>query len=151
PAAGVPLRSASTEVFSLIDVSSGEMIGTMEAARAYSTVHDGAVYLHLGRAYEVVQLDLLERRALLQPFDADWFTQPRRETTTAIERLVERRSVMGVQLSFGNVVVTDVVTGYQRKSLTDHETIDFHALDMPESSFTTQALWYELDDAVLGP
>ncbi|HEY4281394.1 MAG TPA: DEAD/DEAH box helicase [Conexibacter sp.] len=151
PAARVPLRSASTDTFALIDVTSGEMIGTMEAARAFSTAHDGAVYLHLGRAYEVVQLDLRDRRALLEPFDGDWFTQPRRETMTAIERLIERRDAMGVQLSFGNVIVTDLVVGYQRKSLADHETIDFHSLDLPETSFSTQALWYELDDAVLGP
>lgn len=150
PAARVPLRSSTTDVFSLIDVESGEVIGTVEAARAFSTAHDGAVYLHLGRAYEVVQLDLQDRRALLRRFDGDWFTQPRRETMTAIDRLIERRETMGVTLSFGTVVVTDLVVGYQRKSLADHETIDFHALDLPETAFATQALWYELDDAVLG-
>jgi DEAD/DEAH box helicase domain-containing protein len=151
PAARVPLRSSSTDAFALIDVDSGELVGTMEAARAFNTVHDGAVYLHMGRAFEVEQLDLHDRRALLRPFDGDWFTQPRRETMTAIERLIERRETMGVRLSFGTVIVTDLVVGYQRKSLVDHETIDFHALDLPETAFTTQALWYELDDAVLGP
>jgi DEAD/DEAH box helicase domain-containing protein len=144
------LRFSSADVFSLVDVANGEMIGTLEAARAFSTVHDGAVYLHLGRAYEVVQLDLAERRALLQPFGGDWFTQPKRETATAIERLVERREAMGVTLSFGNVVVTEVVTGYQRKALSDHQQIDFRALDLPETAFSTQALWYELDAETLG-
>jgi DEAD/DEAH box helicase domain-containing protein len=151
PAARVPLRASSTDTFALIDVTVGEVIGTMEAARAFSTAHEGAVYLHMGRAYEVRQLDLYDRRAFLEPFDGDWFTQPRRETMTAIERLVERRETMGVTLSFGNVVVTELVTGYQRKSLADHETIDFTSLDLPETAFSTQALWYELDDAVLGP
>lgn len=151
PAARVPLRSASTDNFTMIDVASGEVVGTMEAARAFNTAHDGAVYLHMGRAYEVEQLDLHERRALLRPFDGDWFTQPRRETMTSIERLIERRHTMGVQLTFGTVVVTELVVGYQRKSLVDHEAIDFHSLDLPETAFTTQALWYELDDAVLGP
>jgi DEAD/DEAH box helicase domain-containing protein len=151
PAARVPLRSSSADVFSLIDVACGEMIGTLEAARAFSTAHAGAVYLHLGRAYEVEQLDVVDRRALLRPFDGDWFTQPKRETSTAIERLIERRETMGVQLSFGTVVVTEVVTGYQRKALADHQQIDFHALDLPETAFTTQALWYALEDPVLGP
>ncbi|HYV17014.1 MAG TPA: DEAD/DEAH box helicase [Conexibacter sp.] len=151
PAARVPLRSSSADVFSLIDTSSGELIGTLEAARAFSTAHDGAVYLHLGRAYEVEQLDLADRRALLRPFDGDWFTQPKRETNTAIERLIERRETMGVRLSFGTVVVTEVVTGYQRKALADHQQIDFRALELPETAFTTQALWYELDERTLGP
>ena len=151
PAARVPLRSSSADVFALIDTSSGEMIGTLEAARAFSTAHQGAVYLHLGRAYEVEHLDLVQRRALLRPFDGDWFTQPKRETNTAIELLVERRETMGVLLSFGNVVVTEVVTGYQRKALSDHQQIDFQSLDLPETAFTTQALWYELDERTLGP
>jgi len=150
PAARVPLRSSSTDVVALVDVSSGEVIGTLEAARALSTVHEGAVYLHLGRAYAVAQLDLDDRRALLEPFDGDWFTQPKRETTTAIARVLERRETMGVRLSFGEVVVTELVTGYQRKALADHETLSFHPLDLPETSFATQALWYELDAATLG-
>jgi DEAD/DEAH box helicase domain-containing protein len=151
PASQVALRSASSDTFTLIDVASGEVVGTMEASRAFNTVHDGAVYLHMGRAFEVVALDVHDRRALLRPFDDNWFTQPRRDTTTAIERLIARRETMGVTLSFGTVLVTELVTGYQRKSLVDHETIDFHALDLPETAFSTQALWYELDDAVLGP
>ncbi len=42
PAAKVSLRSASPEHFAIVDVSSGELLGQTEAARAYSTVHDGA-------------------------------------------------------------------------------------------------------------
>ena len=80
---------------------SGELLGTVEAARAFSTVHDGAVYLHLGRSYEVAELDLEARRALVEPFAGDWYTQPKKETDTWIERLLDRREVLGVTLSFG--------------------------------------------------
>src|SRR5271166_5487737 len=48
PAAEVSLRSASPESFAIVDVSSGELLGSTEAARAHSTVHEGAVYMHLG-------------------------------------------------------------------------------------------------------
>src|SRR5207302_7375671 len=65
PAARVALRSASADSFILIDASSGEVIGTVEAARAYTTIHDGAVYLHMGRSYRVLELDLAGRRAML--------------------------------------------------------------------------------------
>ncbi len=75
----VSLRSASPESFAIVDVSSGELLGTTEAARAHSTVHEGAVYMHLGRSYEVRELDLERRRALVAPFDGDWYTQPKRD------------------------------------------------------------------------
>ncbi len=151
PAGRVALRSASADSFVLIDASSGEVFGTIEAARAYSTVHEGAIYLHLGRSYTVLELDLDARRALLEPFSGDYFTQTKRESMTYIERLHERRSTMGVRLSYGAVVYTETVLGYQRKRLQDHEVIDFQSLDLPTVEFQTQALWYELDALIGGP
>jgi len=145
PAAEVSLRSASPDSFVIVDVSSGELIGQTEAARAYSTVHDGAVYLHQGRSYEVRELDLAHRRALVTPFDGDWYTQPKRETETTIERLLDRREALGVTLSFGEVSVSETVLAYQRKLLSDHSLLDMVALDLPQTSFATQAMWFELD------
>ncbi|HEX8976919.1 MAG TPA: DEAD/DEAH box helicase [Solirubrobacteraceae bacterium] len=150
PAARVALRSASAEHFVLIDRASGEVLGTIEASRAYSTVHAGAVYLHLGRSYLVRELDLEARRAMLEPFDGEYFTQTKRESMTYIERLIERRTSHGVTLSFGSVVYSEEVLGYQRKRLRDHEVLDFHALDLPTTEFPTQALWYELDELIDG-
>src|SRR5690349_253990 len=121
PAARVSLRSASPDTFAVVDVTAGELLGTVEAARAHSTVHDGAVYLHMGRSFEVRELDLDARRALVTPFDGNWYTQPKKETMTEIERLLDRRSTLGVELSFGTVTVTEEVHAYQRKRLPDHE------------------------------
>jgi DEAD/DEAH box helicase domain-containing protein len=148
PAARVALRSASADSFVLIDAASGEVLGTVEAGRAYSTVHEGAVYLHMGRAYHVLELDLDSRRAMLEPFTGDYFTQTKRETMTYIERLIERRQTNGVTLSYGSVIYSEVVLGYQRKALQDHSVIDFQSLDLPTVEFSTKALWYELDDLI---
>jgi len=149
PAAKVSLRSSSPDSFAIVDVSSGELLGQTEAARAHSTVHDGAIYLHQGRSYEVRELDLENRRALVAPFNGDWYTQPKRETDTNIERLLDRREALGVTLSFGEVSVTETVLGYQRKRLSDHAQMDLVMLDLPQTSFSTQALWFELDGATL--
>jgi DEAD/DEAH box helicase domain-containing protein len=149
PAGNVSLRSSSPDSFAIVDVSSGELLGQTEAARAHSTVHDGAIYLHMGRSYEVRELDLENRRALVAPFDGGWYTQPKRETDTNIERLLDRRETLGVTLSFGEVSVTETVLGYQRKRLSDHAQVDLVMLDLPQTSFSTQALWFELDGSTL--
>jgi DEAD/DEAH box helicase domain-containing protein len=150
PAAQVSLRSASPESFAIVDVSSGELLGSTEAARAHSTVHEGAIYMHMGRSYEVHELDLEQRRALVSPFDGDWYTQPKSDTDTDIVRLLDRRETLGVTLSFGDVSVTDTVLAYQRRRLSDHAQVDITALDLPSRSFPTQALWFEFDAAELG-
>ena len=149
PAAKVSLRSGSPDSFTVVDINMGEVLGTVEASRAFTTVHDGAIYLHMGRSYSVAELDLDGRRALVQPFSDNWYTQPKKETDTHIERLLDRRDTMGVTLSYGIVSVTETVMAYQRKRLPDHEPIDLCALDLPQTTFTTQALWYELDGSLL--
>jgi DEAD/DEAH box helicase domain-containing protein len=150
PAGAISLRSSSADAYAVLDVSSGELLGSVEAARAASTIHPGAVYLHLGSAYEVIELDGRARRAAVRPFDGDWYTQPKKETDTWIERLLDRREALGVELGFGVISVTEQVVAFQRKRISDHEAIDLQPVDLPAQSFVTQALWYELDDDVLG-
>jgi DEAD/DEAH box helicase domain-containing protein len=149
PAASIALRSASADSVAVVETDAGEVIGTVEAARANWVVHPGAVYLHMGSSYEVVELDQRGRRALVRPFSGDWYTQPKKETDTFIEQVRDRRDVMGVQLSFGVVSVTEQVIAYQKKRVADHEVLDLITLDMPEQQFVTQALWYEIPESLL--
>ena len=68
---------------------------------------------------------------------------------TYIERLLEQRRITsGVTLSYGAVVYSETVLGYQRKRLQDHAVIDFQGLDLPTTEFPTRALWYELDELI---
>ena len=145
PAGAFSLRSAGRDAVTIVDVESGELIGNVDAGPAPSTVHQGAIYLHGGRQFEVATLELGDRRAFVRPFDGDWYTQAKKETDTHIERVLATRSALGVRLHFGTVVVSEQVLAYQRRRISDHEAIDLIALDLPRTSFATQALWYELD------
>ena len=72
------------------------MLGLVERERAGSTVHDGAVYLHLGEQYLVTRLDLDAARALVRPVTVDWYTQVKKETETAIEESLRSRRTRAV-------------------------------------------------------
>ena len=149
-AARIPLRSASADSVAVIERESGEMLGLVEAERAFTTIHPGAVYLHLGRSYEVEQLDVGGRRAVVSRFDGDWYTRPKKETEIYIERIREQRTTLGVELHFGEVSVTEQVIAFQRVSISDQEPFDVVALELPEQHFVTQALWYVLPDRLSG-
>jgi DEAD/DEAH box helicase domain-containing protein len=156
PAGDISLRSASADSVAVVEAASGELLGAVEAERAFTTVHPGAVYLHLGRSYEVRELDLEFRRAVVEKFDGDWYTQPKSETEVFVERVVAAgkdavAAGPGIELSFGEVSVTQQVIAFARKSLAEHEVIDMVALDLPETNFPTQALWYVLGDELAGP
>jgi DEAD/DEAH box helicase domain-containing protein len=167
PAGDISLRSASPDSVAIVERGSGELLGAAEAERAFTTVHPGAVYLHLGRSYEVRELDLEGRRAVVDRFDGDWYTQPKKETEVFIERIVAKSDDpvaartaksddpvgggTGIELFFGEVSVTEQVMAFQRKRLSDHQVIDMVGLDLPETNFPTQALWYVLGEELAGP
>nr|MBA3384920.1 DUF1998 domain-containing protein [Actinomycetota bacterium] len=142
PAARIPLRSTSPDSFTVVDVESGSLLGLVERERAYSTVHDGAVYLHMGEPYLVEALDVDGRRALVAPFSGDWYTQAKKETMTEIAEPLRVQRRLGMEVTFGRVVVTEQVVGYQRKSIRDQSTIDLVRLELPITEFETEAVWY---------
>jgi DEAD/DEAH box helicase domain-containing protein len=145
----IALRSSSTDAYGVINWNEGELVGTVESARAFSTVHPGAVYMHLGASYEVDELDLHDRTALVKPFYGDYYTQPKTETDTFIEEVREQRFIGDVELNFGIVSVSEEVVAYQRKRVNDHEPIDLQPVELPEQNFVTQALWYVMPEKLL--
>jgi DEAD/DEAH box helicase domain-containing protein len=142
PAARVSLRSTGPEAFTIVEGSTGTMLGIVEQERAYSTVHEGAVYLHLGESYRVRELDLDSRTAVVEPFSGDYYTQAKKETSTAILEATKAGRRAGLDLSFGRVVVTEQVVGYQKKSIATQESIDLVALELPQTEFETEAIWF---------
>ncbi|MGA7434958.1 MAG: DEAD/DEAH box helicase [Solirubrobacterales bacterium] len=141
-AASVSLRSSSAENLAVVERGSGEVIGTVEYGRAFTTLHPGAIYMHFGSSYEVEQLDLDGAQAVVHPFDDEWYTRPRMETDVFIDRVLAKKQVAGVELNFGEIAVTDQVIAYQRILTADQEAIDLIDLDLPEQEFRTQGLWY---------
>jgi DEAD/DEAH box helicase domain-containing protein len=149
PAARVSLRSASPDPVLIVEAGAGSVLGTLERERAYSAAHEGAVYLHLGEAYLVRSLDLETGTALVDRFSGDWYTQAKKETMTAIEAAERTEQRLGLDLSFGRVSVTEQVVAYQRKSARDGKVLDLVALDLPASTFETEAIWFLPEPAQL--
>jgi DEAD/DEAH box helicase domain-containing protein len=56
---------------------------------------------------------------------------------------------LGLQLFFGRVVVTEQVVGYQKESIQTQESIELVALDLPQTEFETEAIWFMPDARML--
>jgi DEAD/DEAH box helicase domain-containing protein len=142
PAGQFGLRSSTPDTFAVVDAQSGTVLGIVERERAYSTVHEGAVYLHLGESYLVRELDLQARTAVVTPYSGDYYTQAKKETNTAIEETLRTERRCGLDLAFGRISVTEQVIAYQKKSIRDQSTLETVDLGLPETSFETEAIWY---------
>ncbi len=142
PAAQTNLRSASADSFTVVEAQTGTVLGIVERERAYSTVHEGAIYLHLGESYLVRELDFTARTAVVMPYAGDYYTQAKKETSTAIDEVLRAEQRCGLELTFGRIAVTEQVVAYQKKSVRDQATLETVPLDLPETSFETEAVWY---------
>jgi DEAD/DEAH box helicase domain-containing protein len=149
PAAQVALRATTPDTFAVVEAQTGTVLGLVERERTYSTVHEGAVYLHLGESYLVRELDLQARTAVVTPYNGDYYTQVKKETTTAIEETLRIERRCGLDLAFGRVSVTEQVIAYKKMSVRDQATLEIVALDLPETTFETEAIWYLPEDAQL--
>ncbi|HUQ39724.1 MAG TPA: DEAD/DEAH box helicase [Acidimicrobiales bacterium] len=148
PARGVGLRTGSSGEFRIVD-SEGNLVGTVDESRAYTSVHPGAVYLHQGQHYEVERLDLDDRAAWVRATDPDEFTQARSDTEITIEGEERTATVGRARLALGTVTVTERVTGYRRRDLVTGEDLGEVALELPPTRLCTRAFWYTLEPTVL--
>jgi DEAD/DEAH box helicase domain-containing protein len=144
PAAKIGLRSTAGEQYTIVEEDTGDIVGTEGAETAFSTLHPGAVYLHMGDTYLVTELDLDSHTALVRPFWDNYHTLPRRETETRILSESLRTAHGPVSLHLGEIAVSTRVVAFQRKRLGSDEVMGTEELDLPGQEFITESMWFTL-------
>lgn len=146
----VSIRGGAGAEVMIVDVSDGRLLGTVDAARALTQVHEGAVYVHQGEHFVVQELNLDDYVALVEPAQPDYTTRAR--STTDIRILGEahetRQLAKGVWVASVDVEVTDRVTGYVVR-LADGSVSEHIPLDLPAQHLETRAVAYTIDPLVL--
>ena len=149
PAAGMSIRSAGGEPFSIVDAGTGALIGDVDESRAYRTVHTGAVYLHQGRTWRIRTLDLPQHMAVADPYDGDEYTQPRSDTDIVVLEVRESVAWGRCKMHLGRVEVANQVLAYERRRIFSDESLGLVELDLPRLHLVTQALWLTIPGEVL--
>lgn len=138
----VSLRGTGNTVS--IESREGELIGSVDGARALREAHPGSIYLHLGRHFEITELDLGAGRALARPFTPSWYTRTRGHKDTDILSLDASRRVAGIALSRGRLRITDTVTGYEKRATRNGQMLGVTPLDLPPIIFETEGFWLQV-------
>jgi DEAD/DEAH box helicase domain-containing protein len=143
PAEHVSIRATGGETVAL-RLENGYVIEQVPLNRAPFEIHSGAIYLHQGESYLVLDLDLLARVATVRQVDVNYYTQPR--DVTDVEVLDTRGSrPAGITTAFiGDVDVRRTVVGYRRKALYKEDVLSDHELELPPQQFVTHAVWFTL-------
>lgn len=150
PAEGVNIRSASSDRYTVVDVSQGNReMETVEAAVAFFQIHPGAIYLHQGESFLVSDLDIPSRTAYARPIDADYYTQTKDTTDLSISKVNLEKEALGVKIHLGEVTVTTTVVSFRKRRQFTEEIIGEEPLDLPSQTFPTVALWFDIPSHVI--
>ena len=143
------LRGTGGEPFRIVEDATGRVLGTVDAGAAHHTVHEGAVYLHQGRTWQVRDLDLDGHVALVAPGPDDVFTQARELTDVRVLSTRESEQWGDVGLHLGSVEVTSQVVSFLRRDTRSGRVLGEEPLDLPARTLRTTAVWWTLPEALL--
>nr|WP_052359627.1 DEAD/DEAH box helicase [Actinoplanes friuliensis] len=145
----VDLRGTGGGPVSVVESSTGRLLGTVDQGSSHVMLHTGAVHLHQGTSYLVDNLDLDDAVALVHAAEPDWSTHARDVTDLAVVSVREYVDAGPVGLFLGEVDVTNQVVSYQRRRLSTGEVIDTRPLDLPPRDLRTVAVWFTISPRLL--
>ncbi len=145
----VDLRGAGGGPVRVVEAGTGRLLGTVDPSSAPSAVHEGALYVHQGSAYEVLELDLDARVATAAATVTDLSTHARSTADVTFETVRERTRWGRVEVACGEVVVTRQVTSYLVRRWPSGQVVAQHPLDLPPMALQTVAMWWSIPDDVL--
>ena len=149
PASKVSLRNASSAQITLRAPSKIglQTIGIVDYTSALWMTHPQAIYLQEGQQYRVENLDLSTGEAILRPGDYDYFTVPQTDVQINIEEFLLNQAIQGGTKSFGEILVSETVSGYKKIRWDSQEVLGVEPIEgLPTTELRTTGYWLSLDE-----
>jgi len=144
PHRDINIRTVS-DVFSIVESESGRIIGEIDGNKVFSECYPGSIYLHHGKQYETIFMDIEKKRVTVRNLKADFYTQP--NWWEKIEILEEEASKKGkFTIKLGKIEVTTQVINYEKRREKDKMLISIHQLSLPPRKFQTKSMWIEIPE-----
>ena len=150
PAAHVSLRSASTENFAVIDTTDGktQVIGEVERFSAPMLIHEGAIYIHESRTYQIDHLDWEGQKAYAREVETDYYTDANLDVDLKVLDVFAQEELPQVRRSWGEVLVAAKTHMYKKIKFYTGENIGWGQISLPELEMHTTAYWFSLPRAL---
>jgi len=120
------------------------LLETMDWTKALVEAHPGAVLLHRAETYVVSSLDLERYVATVKRQPVDYWTGAVKLVDIHILHELQRREVNGAGLSFGEVEITERVTGYKIRQY--DQVVAHNDLALPTVTYRTMSIWFTLPE-----
>jgi len=137
------LRNTSDANVLIQDVDTGVVLGQVDKFDAQPILHPGAIYMHHGDTYQVLELDLeVKRLALVKRVEVDYYTQPLGGTDVHHVDHRLREKPFGTGMAYWGEVTAYFNTGaYERIHFYSLDRISLHDVKLPTLVLETMAFW----------
>ncbi len=125
-----------------------QSLGEIDRHRSYFETHEGAIYLHRGDSYVITLFDHETGVIEAKRQDVHYFTRARSSKSTTIIKRLKSLFVKGTKVNYGILKISEQVTGYEKKLVSNQKSMGIIPLDLPKLEFETEGLWIEIDDPV---
>lgn len=143
------IRAIGGSAVRIVEVGTGRLLGTVEAASAPATMHVQAVYVHQGEYYTVVESDFDDGVAFVRPCGDEVFTMALTRRNLDVVKAAREVRLGAGRMFLGEVSVTSQVYAFQRRRRGTGEVLSTHPLEAPEQELRTAAVWWTWPDDVV--
>ena len=150
PAGDFSMRNIEDRRYKLLHKEDGKEITEMDESQAFRELHEGAVYMHDGVAYQVTKLDLESRTAYAVPFNGNYYTVAAGETNVKIIHEQKNTEFARTVLHFGDVNVSDYIYMFKKMQFHNHVNLGYESLPKALSKdYDTESVWMRMPENVV--
>lgn len=150
PAGDFSMRNIEDRRYKLLHKENGKEITEMDESQAFRELHEGAVYMHDGVAYQVTKLDLESRTAYAVPFNGNYYTVAAGETNVKVIHEQKSTRLARTVLHFGDVNVSDFIYMFKKMQFHNHVNLGYESLPKALSKdYDTESVWMRMPENVV--
>lgn len=143
----VELRGSGRSFF-IRNVENDEVLGGIDGVRCLKECHPGAIYLHRGQSWLIVDLNLEQHLIMAVQRNVNYFTRSLGSKETEILATEATVAHRNFRVSWGRLRVTDTVTGFQKRAVAGQQLLATEKLVLPPVVFETEGLWLEIPESL---
>lgn len=147
PSSDISLRNISNERVDIVCIDDNNIITSVDLVTAKFELYPGAIYLHDGFQYKVIELDLLLKQAKLKKIESNYFTVPFINIDVDVINIIKRKRIYRCSTFCGDIKVTSFIYAYKKISFFRHINIGYEDLEEPLFiELETEGVWFNLPD-----
>ncbi|CAH7668397.1 hypothetical protein PPACK8108_LOCUS2905 [Phakopsora pachyrhizi] len=154
PSKNVSIRSIEDTMYSIVDISDltrPKILEEIESSRVMFECHEGAIYVHQGKSYQVITVDHQGLICKLKEVAVDWLTESKEITEVETVKTMRMRQIKSSSnyACYGTIKITTNVYGYVKLDKRRKDVLDSFELENKPLINETRGIWIDIPSQII--